>query len=244
MIGMKDHKLLSGDTPSTDEQKGKGCKSGVLISVIAVLGVAVVVLGVILGIALNTKKETSLSAASPYNIKFALHESDVTKNLKPKDEGDVIRRYNYSHSTAEGVSTGILTTVNDNLDMYMDITDQLAFGEMTNDDGQVTPYSLRIRVRNKTTGCDAFIVPFGVSTRLVADDDASSYPSLWPTFFHFSHSCDQDEKVPVDSESFVSELNGKWEFSDQQARASWSRTVVPWLATYCQKRAQEGHGCV
>ena len=35
------------------------------------------------------------------------------------------------------INIGILTSVNENLDMYMDITDQLAFGEMTNDDGQV-----------------------------------------------------------------------------------------------------------
>merc|ERR1719454_1923606 len=103
----------------------------------------------------------------------------------------------------------------------MDITDELAFGEMTNDHGQVTPYSLRVRVRNHTTGCDAFIVPFGLSTRLVAGADSASYPTLWPTFFHFSHSCNQDESVAADSESFVSELGGKWEFTDPEARAAW-----------------------
>ena len=48
----------------------------------------------------------------------------------------------------------------------------------------------------------------------------------------------------MESESFVSELNGKWEFSDPLARASWDRTVVPWLVNYCINREKEGHPCV
>jgi len=236
------------DSANADQQKKRGFRSAMLYSIIAILGCAVVALSVVLGITINNKETISpnhaLSVNSPYNVKFALHEPDVTKDLKPKQGKDVMSRYNYTHSTANGASSGILTSVNENLDMYMDITDQLAFGEMTNDNGQVTPYSLRIRVRNKTTGCDAFIVPFGISSRLVGDKNEVNYATLWPTFFHFSHTCNQDENVPVESESFVSELNGKWEFSNQLARASWDRTVVPWLTNYCLNREKEGHRCI
>ena len=34
-------------------------------------------------------------------------------------------------------ATGVLTTITDKLDVYMDLTDELAFGEIANDYGQV-----------------------------------------------------------------------------------------------------------
>ena len=87
---------MAGEPLVTEQKKEKGSKNAFLISLVAILGVAVVVLSVALVFVFKNqplKKESShrLQSQSPYNIKFAMHDEDVVKNLKQKDVGDVMR---------------------------------------------------------------------------------------------------------------------------------------------------------
>ena len=86
---------LMQDAPDVGHKKKHGCKSAVLFSTIAILGCAVVALSVVLGITLNKQESITpnhaMSLTSPYNVKFALHEPDVTKDIKPKQGNDVMK---------------------------------------------------------------------------------------------------------------------------------------------------------
>ena len=104
---MLNQKNLIPTRDADQQQKKNGFRTAMLYSFIAILGCAVVALSVVLGITINNKESIApqnvktLSVNSPYNVKFAMHEPDVAKDVKAKQENDVMRCVNcvlYEHN--------------------------------------------------------------------------------------------------------------------------------------------------